>query len=74
MEVGGNVVVQRGDHPPPPLLGAGEAAFAPTGGLLASLRGFPKYFTLRVRGTVQERRVSVLVAVERPTILLMHSW
>ena len=45
--------------PPPPL--AGGATFAPTGGALATLRGVPKYLTLRVRGTVRGQRVSVLV-------------
>lgn len=61
MEAGGSSVVQGGDHPPPPPLGAGGAAFAPTGGVLASLRGVPKYLTLRVWDTVQGQRVSVLV-------------
>ena len=41
------------DHFPPPPPGAGGAAFAPTGGTLAALRGVPKYLTLRVRGTVR---------------------
>jgi len=45
--------------PPPPT--AGGAAFAPTGGALASLQGVPKYLTLRVRGTVRGQRVSLLV-------------
>ena len=35
--------------------------FAPTAGVLASLRGASKYLTLRVYGTVQGQRVSVLV-------------
>lgn len=61
MEEGGNDVVQRGDHPPPPPLGVGQVAFAPTGGLLTSLRGFPKHLTLRVQGTVHGKGVSILV-------------
>ena len=48
IEAGGNSTTQRGDHLPPPPLGAGGAAFAPTGGSLASLRRVPKYLTLRV--------------------------
>ena len=35
--------------------------FAPRGGAIATLRGVPKYLTLRVRGTVMGRRVSVLI-------------
>ena len=61
MEAGSSAVVQRGDHPPPPPPGAGGAAFAPTEGVLASLRVVPKYLTLRVRGTMQGQHVSVLV-------------
>jgi len=61
IEEGGSSAVQRGDHPPPPPPGAGGAAFAPTKGVLASLRGVPKYLTLHVRGTVQGQRISVLV-------------
>eukprot|EP00253_Pinus_taeda_P032154 PITA_32154 len=45
----------------PPLLAAGGASFAPTGGALAALRGVPKYLTLSVRGTVRGQQVSVLV-------------
>ena len=40
------------DQLPPPPPGTGGAAFAPTGGTLAALRGVPKYLTLRVQGTV----------------------
>eukprot|EP00253_Pinus_taeda_P022227 PITA_22227 len=49
------------DPLPPPPAAPGGAAFAPTGGALAALRGVPKYLTLRVRGTVRGQRVSVLV-------------
>ena len=52
IEIEGSTVVQRGDHPPPPPPGAGGGAFTPTGGVLASLRGVPKYLTLRVWGTI----------------------
>jgi len=41
---------ERGPPPPPP-----------TGGVLASLHGVPKFLTLRIRGTVQGQRVSILV-------------
>lgn len=34
----------------PPL--PGGALFAPSGGVLHSLRGIPKFLTLRIRGTV----------------------
>ena len=46
---------------PPPPLGGGNGAFSPIGGALASLRGVPKYLTLRFRGIVQEQWVSVLI-------------
>ena len=38
-----------------------EGAFAPTSGTLASLRGVPKYLTLRVQGLVMNQRVSILI-------------
>jgi len=37
-----------GPQPPPP---RGEP-FAPTRGVLASLRGMPKYFTIQIKGIV----------------------
>ena len=51
MEAGGSHEAQ--DHLPPPPQRAGGAAFAPTGGTIAALRGVPKYLTLRVRGTIR---------------------
>jgi len=59
VEAGDSHAVQ-GPLPPPPLAACG-AAFAPTVGALAALRGVPKYLTLRVRGTVCGQRVLVLV-------------
>ena len=59
VEAGDSHAVQ-GPLPLPPLA-VGGAAFAPTGGALAALRGVPKYLTLRVQGTVHGQRVSVLV-------------
>ena len=38
-----------------------EGAFSPTSGTLASLRGVPKYLTLRVQGSVMNQRVSILI-------------
>ena len=38
-----------------------EGAFAPTSGTLASLRGVPKYLTLRVQGSFMNQRVSILI-------------
>ena len=35
--------------------------FAPRRGAIAALRGVPKYLTLRVRGTIMGKRVSVLI-------------
>ena len=46
VEVGDSHATQDPLPPPPPP--AGGAAFAPTGGALAALRGVPKYLTLRV--------------------------
>jgi len=50
-EMGGddNATPQEGG--PPPLVGGGS--FAPFGGVLASLRGVPKFLTLRIKGTIQ---------------------
>eukprot|EP00253_Pinus_taeda_P009694 PITA_09694 len=59
VEAGDSHGVQGPLPPPPPATGG--AAFAPTGGALAALRGVPKYLTLRVRGTICDQRVSVLV-------------
>eukprot|EP00253_Pinus_taeda_P004466 PITA_04466 len=50
----------QGPLPPPPSA-AGGVAFAPTGGALATLRGVPKYLTLRVPGKIRGQQVSVLV-------------
>ena len=74
VEAGGSVVVQRGDYPPPPPPRAGGAAFAPTGGVLASLQGVSKYLTLRVWGTIQGQRVSILVDSGATRNLLMPNW
>ena len=41
-----------GEEPPPP--GGGNGAFHPIGGALASLRGVPKYLTLRIQGSIQD--------------------
>ena len=41
--------------------GDGDGAFAPIGGALASLRGIPKYLTLRVQGSILDQRVYVLI-------------
>ena len=38
-----------------------EGAFSPIGGVLASLKGVPKYLTLRVQGSILNHRVSILV-------------
>ena len=51
--------VASGEVAPP--VGGVEGEFSPTGGTLATLRGVPKYLKLRVRGTIQGLRVSVLV-------------
>eukprot|EP00253_Pinus_taeda_P003924 PITA_03924 len=59
VEVGDSHAMQGPLLPPPPA--AGGTAFAPTGGALAALRGVPKYLTLRIRGTVRDQRVSILV-------------
>ena len=45
-EAGDSHMTQDQLLPPPP--GTGGAAFAPTGGALAALRGVPKYLMLRV--------------------------
>ena len=47
------------DEPSPS--GDGNGAFSPIGGALASLRGVPKYLTLRVRGSILDQRVYVLI-------------
>ena len=39
----------EGDQTPS---GDGNGAFAPIGGTIASLRGVPKYLTLRVQGSI----------------------
>ena len=58
LEVGGDDSAAHVERGPPPPRGA---SFVPTGGVLASLRGVPKFLNLRIRGTVQGQRVSVLV-------------
>lgn len=50
--------VERGPTPPPQ---HGGAPFASSRGVLSSLHGIPKFLTLRIRGTRQGHRVSVLV-------------
>eukprot|EP00253_Pinus_taeda_P011506 PITA_11506 len=59
VEAGDSHAAQDPLPPPPPT--AGGAAFAPTGGALATLRGVPTYLTLRVQGIVRGQQVSVLV-------------
>lgn len=44
--------------PPPP---QGGASLASSRGVLASLCAIPNFLTLRIRGTIQGQRVSVLV-------------
>ena len=51
---GGHSVGIAGEDPP--ALGGGNGAFDPIGGSLASLRGVPKYLTLRVGGSIQDQR------------------
>ena len=50
-EAGDSQMAQDQLPPSPP--GKGGAAFAPTGGALAALRGVPKYLMLHVRGIVR---------------------
>ena len=59
MEVGDSHAAQDPFPPPPPAVGG--AAFAPTRGALAALRGVPKYLTLHIWGTVCGQQVSVFV-------------
>jgi len=58
-EMGGDdsATPQEGGPPPP----TGGVSFAPFKGVLASLRGVHRSLTLRIRGTVQGKCVSVLV-------------
>lgn len=48
---------QPSGGPPPPRGGS----FAPSGEVVASLRGVLRYLTLRIKGIVQGQRVSVLI-------------
>lgn len=43
-------IIERGPPPPP---SRGGASFARVRGVLASLCGITKFFTLRIRGTMQ---------------------
>lgn len=50
-----------GPPQPPPPAPQGGGPLLLTGGVIASLRGAMKYLILRIRGTVQRQRVSMLV-------------
>jgi len=57
----GNATPQGGGPPPPPPPPVGGVSFATTGGALASLCGVPKFLTMRIRGTIKGKHVSILV-------------
>ena len=61
LEISGGDDETHAKRGPPPPLPLGGATFAPAGGVLASLHGVPKFLTLKIRGTVQGQRVSILV-------------